>query len=60
MARREAKICLWPASWARKLNCVQRIPTAAAINSWYQDSPIKANPNQVPAIRSTKATKTQM
>ncbi len=41
LARREAKICRCPASWARKLSWVQRMPRAAAIRSWNQLSPIR-------------------
>ncbi|GAP55814.1 hypothetical protein AHiyo6_23790 [Arthrobacter sp. Hiyo6] len=57
-ARREAKICRCPASWARKLSCVQRMPRAAAIRSWNQLSPISAKPNHVAVIRSMRLANT--
>ena len=57
LARREAKIWRCPASWARKLSWVQRMPRAAAIRSWNQLSPISAKPNQVAAISSTRLAK---
>ncbi len=60
LARRVAKIWRCPASWARKHSCVQRTPTAAAMRSWNQLSPIRAKPNQVAAIRSTRLAKSVM
>ncbi len=60
LARREAKIWRCPASWARKLSWVQRMPRAAAMRSWNQLSPISAKPNQVAVIRRTRTEKTVM
>ena len=60
LARREAKIWRCPASWARKLNCVQMIPRAAAMRSWNQLCPISAKPNQVAVIRTTRLEKIVM
>ncbi|MNR63005.1 hypothetical protein D3C85_1851720 [compost metagenome] len=60
LARRDAKIWRCPASWARKLSWVQMMPTAAAMRSWNQLSPIRAKPNHAAVIRSTRQEKTVM
>ena len=56
LAGPDSKTCRWAASWARNANCVNRIPSAAAISNWNQLWPNNTNPVTAPPSPSANAT----
>ena len=60
LARRDSKICRWPASWPMKPSCVAANPRNTAMPSVAHESPRRKNPNHpAPKAATVRTTLTE-